>query len=227
MSFKKRSREPELMDSGGEEEEVRSALSELNKINRFLGGNAVTAAGIMKIRKKFNLSEIKILDAGSGNSDILFQKKIKATLEITSLDKNLFICRLIQEKGRKHNIICGDVLHLPFRSNSFDLVHASLFMHHFDEEEIIILLTKFLSVSKYGILVNDLHRSFIAYYGFKILSGLFSRNRLVKHDGLVSVKRGFRIKELKKMLNRTGFKYHLQWRWAFRWLLVIYSNERI
>jgi ubiquinone/menaquinone biosynthesis C-methylase UbiE len=226
MKLKHRSSEPELMDSEEDAEEIRSALGELKLINRMLGGNSVTSAGIMKIKEHFRLHRIKLLDAGSGTSDIFFQDPDN-TEEITSIDKNFLICKMIRDSGRIEKVICGNVLSFPFKERSFDVVHASLFIHHFSDEELKLLLEYFCSAAKYGVLINDLQRSYISYYAFKLLTLLFSRNRLVKNDGLVSIKRGFKKEELIKLLDNTGYKYLLERRWAFRWLLIIYSNERI
>jgi hypothetical protein len=226
MNLKMRSIEPELMDNEGEKEEIKSALGELKLINKYLGGNSVTLSGIKNLRNYYRLKSIRLLDAGSGTSDILFQN-FNVDVDITSLDKNVFICRLIKENGRIGKVICGDVNNLPFSKSIFDVVHASLFLHHFSEEELTLILGYLCSAAKYGVLINDLQRSYLSYYGFKLLSLLFSRNRLVKNDGLVSIKRGFKKRELTDLLENTGYKYKLERKWAFRWLLIIYCNERI
>jgi hypothetical protein len=226
MNLRIRSNEPELMDNEGREEEIKSALSELKIINKYLGGNSVTVSGLKEITDYYKLNFLRVLDAGSGTSDILFQN-FKVNIDITALDKNVLICRLIKENGRISKVICGDAMNLPFSKKIFDVVHASLFLHHFSDEELAVILTYFCSAAKYGILINDLQRSYLSYYGFKLLTLLFSRNRLVKNDGLVSIRRGFRKRELIKVLEDIGYKYKLEKKWAFRWLLVVYCNERI
>jgi hypothetical protein len=226
MNLRMRSNEPELMDSEGDKEEIKSALSELKLINKFLGGNSVTVSGLKEITDYYKLNSVRVLDTGSGTSDILFQN-FNLDIDITSLDKNVFICRLVKENGRISKVICGDAMNLPFSKKIFDVVHASLFLHHFSEKELTVILGYFCSAAKYGVLINDLQRSYLSYYGFKLLTLLFSKNRLVKNDGLVSIRRGFRKRELIKVLEGIGYKYKLEKKWAFRWLLIVYCNERI
>jgi SAM-dependent methyltransferase len=226
MNLKNRSREPELMDSEGSPEEILSALKELKQINRFLGGNKLTADALIEIKKKYDLRTVNILDAGSGNSDILINNKIAHYVNVVSIDKNFLMCRLVKEMNGT-SAVCGNINEMPLREKSFDVVHCSLFLHHFDDEEIVSILNLLCSMGRYSLVINDLQRSFAAYYGFKLLSSLFSRNRLVRNDGLISVKRGFRRRELENFLLKTGFNFKIEWRWAFRWLIIIDCNEKI
>jgi ubiquinone/menaquinone biosynthesis C-methylase UbiE len=227
MNLKERSSEPELMDYEGDEEEIRSALKELKIINKLLGGNRITAGILQKISKQTELKALKLLDAGSGASDILTQKKFSFRPDIVSIDKNFFICKVAQENKEIDKVVCGDALRLPFKDNSFDVVHASLFIHHFSNDQLNLLLKGFCRISGHAVVINDLRRSYFAYYGFALISTLFSGNRLVKYDGLVSIRRGFKKDELTRVLNDLGYQFKIKSKWGFRWLLVIYCNERI
>jgi ubiquinone/menaquinone biosynthesis C-methylase UbiE len=227
MKLTRRSNEDELMDHEGTNEEITSALKELKRINKFLGGNSISSDAIFKIRRNYKLDKIKVLDAGSGTSDIMKIKRLSGLVNLTTLDKNYLICRLLKEEKSSTDITCGDVLNFPFRHRSFDVVHASLFLHHFNDSQIPILLNRLCRSAVYAVIINDLRRSYLAYYGFKLISTLFSRNRLVKNDGLVSVKRAFKKNELVNFLNRTGWQYEIKKRWAFRWSIIIYCYEDI
>lgn len=223
MSLKHRSKDPELMDEEGDSIEIRGALKELRLINKYLGGNLASARAFKKVRKVSGVSLLNVLDAGSGASDMLYDIP---GLKLTAMDKNKFICSVIKEKP-DIDVACGDILNIPFRDESFDTVHSSLFLHHFDDDKLTALLKNFCSLSRYAVIINDLHRSRISYYGFIILSVLFSRNRLVKNDGPLSIKRGFRKNELSALLDGIACRYELKWNWAFRWIIIIYVNERI
>jgi SAM-dependent methyltransferase len=223
MSLKHRSKDPELMDEEGDSIEIHGALKELRLINKYLGGNLASAKALKKIKRISGISRLNVLDAGSGASDILYDIP---GLKLTALDKNKFICSVIKEKPGI-DVACGDILNIPFSAGSFDTIHSSLFLHHFDDDKLAALLENFCSLSKYAVVINDLHRSRISYFGFIILSVLFSRNRLVKNDGPLSIKKGFRKKELTTLLDRTACRYELKWKWAFRWIIIIYVNERI
>ena len=71
------------------------------------------------------------------------------------------------------------------------------------------------------VIINDLHRNVLAYWSIKALTSVFSRSYMVRNDAAVSVKRGFKKKELKELLDRLNINgYSLNWRWAFRWQLT-------
>ena len=76
--------------------------------------------------------------------------------------------------------------------------------------------------AKIGVVINDLHRHPLAYYGISILSTLFSKSYLVKHDAKLSVLKGFKKAEWIYFLKTKHFKnYEIEWIWAFRHLITI------
>src|SRR5690606_28611858 len=77
-----------------------------------------------------------------------------------------------------------------------DIALFTLFMHHFNNENIEDLLKTVLSKTKIGLVVNDLQRNKMAFNLFKIVSKLFLKTKTAEHDGLVSIARGFRKSEL-------------------------------
>jgi hypothetical protein len=72
------------------------------------------------------------------------------------------------------------------------------------------------------VIINDLHRSRIAYYSIKALTLMFSRSYLVKYDAPLSVARSLTRKEWKQILKTANIsRYSIRWRWAWRWEIVI------
>jgi hypothetical protein len=107
-----------------------------------------------------------------------------------------------------------------FSSNSFGSV-ARTGSHHFGTTEAARLLTTLFALSRSGLIVNDLHRHPIAYWATKIGSSVMSRSYMVRHDGPISVQRGFTRADLVNLAAASGFRWTLlQWRWAFRYLAV-------
>lgn len=215
-----RSYQQELMDDFSiQDERIDTALEELKIINKFLGGISTTKSALKLFLTNDN-KEFTVLDIGSGSSDNL----IAATdsfpnIKILSIDKNLRTLTNVKNSIPKIN---SDAFYLPFRNNSCDLVHVALFLHHFTEDQIKILLTEFLRISKKGIIINDLQRSYFALFGIKILTVLFSKSEMVKNDAPISVKRGFNKSELIKLFDELGSsKFVIKRKWAFRWMVVI------
>ena len=222
----KRSYQKEMMDDFSiNDERIDTALTELKIINKYLGGISATKYGLKKILHKIESKNlIKILDAGGGASDILLSLNEK-DYKIFSNDLNKRVTNYVKQKSPEVEVVCADVFDLPFKKKQFDIAHLSLFLHHFKESEIKIILSAVSNVSKYGIIINDLHRSTLAYSGIKILTTLFSKSEFVKNDGPLSVKRGFKKRELIRILDELNFNYKISYKWAFRWLVIIYLKN--
>ncbi|MBS1567088.1 MAG: SAM-dependent methyltransferase, partial [Bacteroidetes bacterium] len=102
------------------------------------------------------------------------------------------------------------------------IIFSSLFCHHFTDEELHDMLPWMQCNALAGFFINDLHRHPLAYYSIKWLTAAFSRSYLVKNDAPLSVRRGFVKNEWQSILRQAGMnRYRLQWKWAFRWLLVV------
>jgi hypothetical protein len=100
---------------------------------------------------------------------------------------------------------------------------ATLFLHHFTNNQLINLFIQIKKQAIVGVLVNDIHRHPLAYYSIRWLTTLFSKSKMVKYDAPLSVRRAFKKSEFKMILSKSGIKsYNLQWQWAFRWRLIIF-----
>jgi hypothetical protein len=107
-----------------------------------------------------------------------------------------------------------------FGNNKPDIIFASLFCHHFTDEELIKMMAWMKENSNLGFFINDLHRNPISYRFIKFTSRLFSSSYLVKNDAPLSVLRGFKKQDWENILQQAGIiNYTIQWKWAFRWLI--------
>ncbi len=226
--LEERSDEQEIMDdltvSGPV---INQTLKELNTINQLLGGKAISLSRfktLVESKKVFSLA-----DLGCGGGDILmsmakWSRKKRKEARFIGIDANPYIVEYaIQNTAHYPEItyMAMDIFSDDFKLQSFDIVHCSLFLHHFSKKEIIALLTHFNKTANIGVIINDLHRHPLAYWSISLLTRLFSNSTMVQNDASVSVAKGFRKGELKEMLSEAGIiKYRLKWRWAFRWELT-------
>lgn len=229
-SFKNRSYELELLDQSDiPSSDLYRNLIELNIINSFLGGHAVTLNGMAS----FSLDTTKkysILDIGCGGGDNLrsiaiWARKKGLQLQLVGLDLKqdcIEFANLRCQNFGEISFVCADYRSfLAEPTQQFDIILNSLFCHHFKEKELEELFKYMKANSNLGFFINDLHRHPLAYYSIKLLTKLFSKSYLVKNDACLSVKRGFSKNELKQLLPETTFKNRIiSWKWAFRWLIV-------
>src|SRR5690606_38714320 len=159
-------------------------------IKKHLGGTASTEKGLKKILERYSLGSGRILDVGGGASDVLLGLN-EQKLKIFSLDINKRITRYTQHNSTELTAVRAYVFYLHFKKKHFDIAHLSLFIHHFSEDKIKNILNLVAFNTQYGIIINDLRRSILAFMGIKILTSLFSKSELVKNDGPLSVKKGF------------------------------------
>ena len=95
-----------------------------------------------------------------------------------------------------------------------------MFLHHFKNEELISFLKSTIKKVTIGVVINDLHRHKLAYYLFKLI-GFFIKNKMIREDGLISILRAFKRKDLENISIQMKVQFSIQWKWAFRYLWVL------
>ncbi|GAC1450493.1 MAG: class I SAM-dependent methyltransferase [Chitinophagaceae bacterium] len=227
MDFSIRSYKKELLD--GENipfADILQNMRELDFINTYLGGHAITIEGFKQIlqdRKKISICEI-----GCGGGDNLLAiykwcKKNKVSVQLTGIDynKDCIAIAVTRLPASQSQLITADYKETCFGNHTPDIIFSSLFCHHFTHEELLFMLRWMHKNARVGFFINDLHRHFLAFYSIKILTRLFSKSYLVKNDAPLSVKRGFIKKEWIDLLEQSGvWPYAITWKWAFRWLIT-------
>jgi len=239
VDYSSRSSEIEIMDDLGiDGEVVPKTLRELEIINKLLGGNNVTIKGIKTLLTHYhqNGEEVSIADMGCGGGDMLklianWAKKNNIKVKLTGIDANPNIIDYARKNTRDYDNIeykTDNVFNHQNEQPIYDVIVSTLFLHHFDEHESATLLANWNKNSRYGVLINDLHRHPLAYHSIKILTRIFSNSYMVKNDGPISVLRAFTKKDFNEILFKAGITdYSLNWNWAFRWKLMIRSNGKL
>ena len=229
MQFTYRSAEKEYLDNSSiATVDLCRNLIELNVINTHLGGYNGSCKGLHTILKGKGTVKT-VLDIGFGGGDSIkalsrSAEKENRKLFFYGVDLKPYCMEYAQNNLvalSNKELICDDYRNIsPDLLKKVDVIHCSLFLHHLSDAEIIDLF-RFSRAHQCIILVNDLHRHWLAYYLIKVLTRLFSSSYLVKNDAPISVKRGFRRKELMQLLKKAGYtNYSIQWSWAFRFILI-------
>ena len=231
MNLTFRSYQKELLDNSDIPfEDVKKNMEELNFINTWLGGHAITLKGLQKLtsgRKAFTVCEI-----GCGGGDNLAailnwcnKKKIKATfIGIDIKPECIAFAKQNKSLTGYAKWICNDYKDVMFDTKP-DIIFSSLFCHHFSEDELTQQVRWMKENSSAGFFINDLERNAIAYHSIKLLTRFFSNSYLVKNDAPLSVARGMVKKEWQKIFDAAQIhSFTIQWCWAFRYLIVS-SND--
>jgi 2-polyprenyl-3-methyl-5-hydroxy-6-metoxy-1,4-benzoquinol methylase len=230
-----RSYEKELIDDFTlENDALRQNLEELALINTYLGGNQVTVSGLSQVLNTVSIRQpLQVGDIGCGGGDMLkvmarWFKKKQVNADFIGIDANDFMIDFAQKRTQDFNNISylhENIFSESFQKHHFDIVTMTLFCHHFTDEQLIQLFSQLKTQTKYALVINDIHRHWLAYYAIAWITKLFLKSYLVKNDAKLSVWRAFRKNDLEKVVRKAGFqKFSIRWRWAFRWEVVLYCQ---
>lgn len=230
--FSKRSEEIEIMDDlNSSGEIIEQTLRELEFINSWLGGNAVTLDAIRKVKHKLlSLDTVLIADLGCGGGDMLrlinrWAKQHSISTRLLGIDANPNIIEYAQRNVKQigASFQAMDIFSPAFKELKFDVVLGTLFFHHFSSEQLIDFLSQLKRQVSTAIIINDIHRHPLAYHAIALLTRSFSKSSMVINDAPLSVLRAFKKSELEAIVKEAGFThYAITWKWAFRWQLILY-----
>jgi SAM-dependent methyltransferase len=229
-----RSDAAEIMDDFSMEGEIlRDALDKIARINTLLGGNKVTLDGVKSLIRGLPRDRVvSILDVGCGNGDMLrtlaeYGHDEDLQFELLGIDANQFTinhAKRLSEDYPNISYSCQDIFIHDLEKERYDIILCTLTLHHFKDSELLTLMQYFREKSALGIVINDLHRSALAYYLFKALCFVFGLNAMSREDGLISILRGFKKRDLIAYSKKLKFShFSVRWRWAFRYQWVIRS----
>ncbi|APQ19077.1 methyltransferase domain-containing protein [Maribacter hydrothermalis] len=231
VDFTHRSSEIELMDSfSGTTKELEVILQDINRVNKLLGGYSITLRAVFKLITLKDKESYTILDMGCAEGTMLRKlalegRKRNVKLKLIGVDLNkqsLELARLYSKDYPEITYLEADILKEDFSQWNIDVVMTTLTLHHFTDDGVLKFVHQFNALASLGVVINDLDRSPIAYYLFKAFSLFFIKTEIAKKDGLLSIRRAFKKKDLiyyaSKINNAT---HHIEWKWAFRYLWVL------
>lgn len=212
------------------DEEIVPVLEGLGKVNSWFGGHN----SIINTLKKFPVHNgYAVSDWGCGGGDTLiaiakWAKQQQIHLKLTGIDAAPAVINFARKESKGFNNISyvqADVINDIYLLGKHDIIISSLFTHHFDDEHWIQMIKNMYASARKGIIITDLHRHWLLYYAVIFITNVLTRNKMVRYDGPLSVKRAFKKQELLTLLKNAGIdNFNLTWKWPFRWHLMIYKS---
>jgi ubiquinone/menaquinone biosynthesis C-methylase UbiE len=153
-----------------------------------------------------------VLDVGAGSGELLrvaasWARETGRRFKGVGLELNERSAQAILEESKTFpeiSSVRADALRLPFGDAEFDYVMCSLFTHHFRDEQVVDILREMHRVAQRRIFVIDLHRYPVPYFFYTTLGKLVLKNRLIRHDGALSILRSFKPRELLSLAQAAG-----------------------
>ncbi len=203
---------------------VRRSLADVTRANALFGG---ARAAMVEIREAMRGGPpITLLDIGTGSGDI--PRRVRAVAVDDGVSVRTFALESSPALARAANspelpVLIGDALSLPLKNASVDIALCSQVLHHFEHDRAVALLREMDRVARHRAIVSDLRRSWIAAAGIWLASFPLGFHPVSRHDGVVSVLRGFRKHELAALVqeatgaaaeahDRLGFRVTVSWK---------------
>ena len=199
MLIPRRHRSFEYLDDPATAPALRErSLRDVRRANTVLGGANAVLAEFRRIMPSLG-HHASLLDVGTGLADIPVRARRLAAVQhvhlttfgVDQAETLAAVCGTLLDGS-----VCADARHLPFATSSVDVVICSQVLHHFEDADIAIVLRELHRVARTAVIVSDLRRSWFAAGGFWLVAWLLGFHAVTRHDGAVSVLRGFTKREL-------------------------------
>lgn len=219
-----RRRGVEWLDEDSDPALQRRSHRDIALANRLFGGvNAVQVELAPWLRKAG--PSPTLLDVGTGTGDIpdrlrKFAAAEGVALQVVGLDGRMELVKATREFPVAS--VAGDALALPFASGTFDFVLASQVLHHFAFDEAVRLVREMHRVARRRVVIADLRRSWVAVAGLWLVSFPLGFHKVSRHDGVVSILRGFEVSELRDLVRHAvgvapAVRRRMGWRVTASW----------
>ena len=193
--------------------DLSGALDDIRLVNRYLRGSTILVNAVRPHLRRLSAGEtLSVLDVGTGGADLPIDlvaaaRRLGRDVRIAAVDRDPVTLEYAQEKTKNTpeiEVLSADAFDLPFPPGSFDIVTASMFLHHFAHDDAVRLLAGFRRVARRVVLINDLRRHLVSWAFIGLASRVTRRHPMFVHDAALSVLRGFTDDELRAAARDAG-----------------------
>jgi SAM-dependent methyltransferase len=204
---------------------VRRSLADVALANALFGGTRAVLLEIESVLREVR-APASLLDVGSGIGDIAahardLARRHRRELSLFTVDRAEPLAAA--SRARTGSAVRGDATALPFADRSVDIAICSQTLHHFDDAQATRVLRELDRVARVRVIVSDLRRSWLAAAGLWLASFPLGFHPVSRHDGVVSIMRGYTGDELRRLVaaavgrppvvrHRMGWRVIATWR---------------
>ena len=221
-----RRRGVEIIDDPGlDAATIVRSLRDVARSNALFGGRRAVLLALEPTFRAAAGAALTLLDVGTGVGDIPWHARRLATrhgvrLRTVGVELNEPLARA--SAARTDLSVRADAFALPLADRAVDVVTCSQVLHHFAEPDAARLVRELTRVARRQVVVSDLRRSWLAAGGFWLASFPLRFHPVTRHDGVVSVLRGFTPGELRGLVGAAvgrpaAVRRRLGWRVVASW----------
>jgi len=156
-----------------------------------------------------------LLDIGSGGGDLVLWitrrcQALGLKIQVTCMDHDPRVIEFLQRRCDavpNIDVVHADATDLHHLSSSrWDFVFANHFLHHLCDEELVPLLAAIDQAARVRYVLSDLCRSRFSYLAYSSLLPLRWTNSFAWHDGRISIRKAFTLRDGKTFLRAAGLR---------------------
>lgn len=227
----RRRRGVEILDDPNVDPTIaRRSLRDVARANALFGGSRAVLAELRPIlrcltRSRADRRHVTLLDVGTGIADIPDRARRVASrlgVELTTVGLDESEALAAASRARSSAVVRGDALALPIGDDAVDVVTCSQVLHHFPDDDARRVIRELDRVARARVIISDIRRSWLAAGGIWVASFVLGFHPVSRHDGVVSVMRGYTARELRELVGtavgrvprvrrRLGFRVTASW----------------
>jgi ubiquinone/menaquinone biosynthesis C-methylase UbiE len=196
-----------LDDPGADPALVRAELKDLTLLNRWFGGTRAVIGALLPLLPGGPDATCTLLDVGTGSGDIpraVARAAARRGVRVITigLDRSPLAARLAARDGLATVVSDGGLL--PLASRSVDFVVASQVLHHLPPELAARWIRECDRVARRAVVIADLRRARMAMAAMWAVSFPLGLHPATRHDAVVSLQRGYTVREFEELLRAAG-----------------------
>ncbi len=217
--------DPEILDGAGIAPALRErSHRDIALANAVFGGTRALLGALGECAPHLP-ARASFLDIGSGTGEATRRAQYFCAtrgIDLQSIALDLDPGLAARARRHAHHAVCGSALQLPFADASVDVVACHQVAHHFEGDALAAFVREMHRVARHRVIISDLRRSWVAAAGIWTASFPLRFHPVSRHDGVLSVLRGFTVAELRALVyescgvhprvcRRAGFRLTASW----------------
>lgn len=193
-------------------EEVASSYRQLARFNRLMLVADPFQRLLVRWLGRKKVQRLSLLDLGAGDGSVgrgieKWAARHGWQWRVTHVD--LSVPALALGEGCRR--VAANVCALPFRDESFDVVISSQMTHHLTDQEAVLHFREGWRVTRETLFLTDVHRNVGSLCAIWFLLRCLRVTPTFLADGLLSVRRGWRVGEWKDLACQAGIPEPRVW----------------
>jgi 2-polyprenyl-3-methyl-5-hydroxy-6-metoxy-1,4-benzoquinol methylase len=206
------SRRRELLDGPLPPTDLRATLDDLDWLNTWFGGYALTLTRIRRAARRLPPGQrLVVVDVGGGRGDLAVRivrwaRRAGRPVRVLVIDRDATMLALARRRTARYpeiTLVCADAAALPLRRHAADVAVAALTIHHLTPDEVAAALGAMATAARV-VVVNDLLRTPASLALVWLATRALGLHPVSCHDGPMSVRRAYTADELEALARRSG-----------------------